>query len=152
MRREFRRKRPNFRLTTGVANTLVSPGNLWVSGHGGVWGLQTRVVRDRRPACNYQFPSESHCTAGDATSAYSLAFSSAIRRPSVCRFVSSTSSENILQKRSMLRRATMVSIAILVSEIVRVVIMFRHSPNFFLVLIFRGRGCGSIASKDKHIV
>src|SRR6516164_2547059 len=91
----------------------VWPRALGCRGMGNARGLlQTGAVGDELPVATL-IANQNHCIAGDAPSAYSFAFSSAIRRASVCRFVSSDSSGNSLQKRSMLRCATMVSSATL---------------------------------------
>jgi hypothetical protein len=46
----------------------------------------------------------------------------------------------------------MVSSATLASETVRVLVIFRHPIIFFSQPPFRGRACGSIASKDRYLV
>jgi hypothetical protein len=105
----------------------------------GARGLQTGAGWGPTTGVQLLFRSGHHCIAGAATNAHSLAFSSAIRRTSICRFVSSDSSGNILQKRSMLRRATIASSEALESKIARVVIIFA-SPNFFSDPILSRRG------------
>jgi hypothetical protein len=104
------------------------PGRWGVGGWGAPGAFCRPASLGTRPVAT--LIPRNQCIAGDATSAHSLAFSSAIRRTSVCRFVSSDSSGNNLQKRSMFRRATMVSSATLVSLTVRVAIILRL-PRIF---------------------